>query len=298
MKRTTWRSWLPLLLLIFSITLLVLHETGGLAPVEHSLQYVVAPLQRAATALTEGIGSLFKTVRDVRELEAQVEELQRQRDALLSDNIRLQTYEAEAITLRTMLGFQDENATWGFLGADVVGQEARTGAPYGEVIGQEPNPYLRYVIINVGAEDGVDVGMPVITGGGILVGRAAEVGPHTTKVQLLNDTASRAAVRLQESRATGMVVGQPDGSLRMIYIPQSEEIQVGDFVLTSGLVGGSLPRGLVIGQVAEVVQEDFALHQEAVIRPALDYRRVELVLVITSFQPLLQEEEVEPGVQP
>ena len=101
---------------------------------------------------------------------------------------------------------------------------------------------------------------------------------------------------LQQSRATGLVVGQPDGTLRMLYIPQEEEIQVGDVVLTSGLAG-TLPRGLVIGQVASVEQKDIALFQEAVIRPAVDYREVELVLVVTSFQPLVQEKAL-PGEQP
>jgi rod shape-determining protein MreC len=284
----------PLLLLIFCVTLLVLHETEIFSPVEGGLQFIFVPLQRAATALVEGVGGLFKSVRDVRELETQVAGLQAQVDALLSDNIRLQTYEAEAITLRTLLDFRNDNPTWAFLGADVVGQDACASAPCGEVIGQEPNPYLRYVSVNVGAADGVEVGMPVITGGSTLIGRTAEVGLQTTKVQLLNDTASSVAVRLQASRATGIVVGQPDGSLRMIYIPQSEEVEVGDIVLTSGL-GGGLPRGLVVGQVAEVVRQDFALHQEAVVRPAIDYGQAELVLVITSFEPLLPEEVVEPS---
>lgn len=285
---------MPLLLLIFCVTLLVLHETEIFSPVEGGLQFIFVPLQRAATALVEGVGGLFKSVRDVRELETQVAGLQAQVDALLSDNIRLQTYEAEAITLRTLLDFRNDNPTWAFLGADVVGQDACASAPCGEVIGQEPNPYLRYVSVNVGAADGVEVGMPVITGGSTLIGRTAEVGLQTTKVQLLNDTASSVAVRLQASRATGIVVGQPDGSLRMIYIPQSEEVEVGDIVLTSGL-GGGLPRGLVVGQVAEVVRQDFALHQEAVVRPAIDYGQAELVLVITSFEPLLPEEVVEPS---
>ncbi len=120
-------------------------------------------------------------------------------------------------------------------------------------------------------------------------GVIAEVGPHTAKVQLLADPSSAVAAMLQQTRATGVVAGQPDGSLRMIYIPHEDEVQVGDIVLTSGLAG-TVPRGLIIGQVASVEQKDFALFQEAVVRPALDYRQVEMVVVITSFQPLVLEE--------
>ncbi|HHS97673.1 MAG TPA: rod shape-determining protein MreC [Chloroflexi bacterium] len=296
MRRTTWRTWVPPFLFLLAILLLILHEAGILTPVESGLQYVTAPLQRGATRLIDRAGSLFRTVQEVRELQAQVDELQQQVEALSIENVRLREFQAEVVQLRALLNFAAENPSWTYLGADVVGREACAYAPCGEVIGDEPNPYLRYLSVNVGSEEGVEVGMPVLTGGAVLIGRAAEVGPHTTKVQLLTDTSSAVAAMLQESRATGLVVGQPDGTLRMLYIPQEEEVQVGDVVLSSGLAG-TLPRGLVIGQVAAVEQKDIALFQEAVIRPAVDYRKVELVLVITSFQPLVQEEEP-TGEQP
>lgn len=289
MRRGTWRSWFPLTFLILSILFLALHETRILAPVERGLQVVLAPLQRAATALVRNIGDLSQTVRQVRELRARVAELEEQVNALTIENVRLREYEAEVVQLRGLLGFVEANPTWAFLGADVVGRSACINAPCGDVVGQEPNPYLRYITINVGQADGVAVGMPVVTGGAVLVGRVAETGLHTSKVQLITDPGSNVAAMLQQSRATGLVVGQPDGSLRMLYIPQEDTVQVGDVVLTSGL-GGAFPRGLVLGQVSQVVKQDFALFQEAVIHPAVDYRRVELTLVITSFQPLVQEE--------
>ncbi len=289
MRRRTWRSWLPLTFLILSILFLALHETRILAPVERGLQVVLAPLQRATTALVRDIGDLSQTVRQVRELRARVAELEEQVNALTIENVRLREYEAEVVQLRGLLGFVETNPTWAFLGADVVGRSACINAPCGEVVGQEPNPYLRYVTINVGQADGVTVGMPVVTGGAVLVGRVMETGLHTSKVRLVTDTGHSVAAILQQSRATGLVVGQADGSLRMLYIPQEDTVRVGDIVLTSGL-GGAFPRGLVLGQVVQVVQQDFALFQEAVINPAVDYRRVELALVIQSFQPLVQEE--------
>ncbi|MGB9775819.1 MAG: rod shape-determining protein MreC [Anaerolineae bacterium] len=289
MRRRTWRSWLPLIFLILSILFLALHETRLLAPVERGLQVVLAPLQRAAIALVRDIGNLSQTVRQVRELRARVAELEDQVNALTIENVRLREYEAEVVQLRGLLGFVEANPTWAFLGADVVGRSACINAPCGDVVGQEPNPYLRYLTINVGQADGVAVGMPVVTGGAVLVGRVAEVGLHTSKVRLVTDTGHSVAAILQQSRATGLLVGQADGSLRMLYIPQEDTVQVGDVVLTSGL-GGAFPRGLVLGQVAQVVKQDFALFQEAIINPAVDYRRVELTLVITSFQPLVQEE--------
>ena len=291
MRRGAWRTWLPLLLLVVVILFLILHEIGVLAPVENALQTVVAPLQRWTAGLVRSAGNLFRSVREARELQVQVGELQEQVNALNVENIRLREFEAEVVQLRALLNFAAQNPSWAFLGADVVGRSACVNAPCGEVVGYETNPYLRYLSINAGAEEGAGTGMPVVTvtDGAVLVGRIAETTSHGAKVLLLTDPGSGVAALLQESRATGLVVGQPDGSLRMIYIPQDDQVQVGDVVLTSGL-GGVLPRGLVIGQVAEVQQRDFALHQEAVVRPAVDYRRAELLLVIASFQPLVQEE--------
>ncbi|MBN1955374.1 MAG: rod shape-determining protein MreC [Anaerolineae bacterium] len=289
MRRSLWRSWLPFLLLTLAVLFLVFHETRILAPVESALQVVVAPLQRGGSRLVENIGDLFQTVRELRELRTEVELLREQVDTLTIENVRLREFEAEAIQLRELNHFVSANPTWGFVGVDVIGQSACIASPCGKVLGEEPNPYLRYLSINTGAEEGVMVGMPAVARGAVLVGRVAEVGLHTSRVQLLNDSGSGVAVLLQNSRATGLVVGQPDGSLRMTYVPHGEVVQVGDIVLTSGL-GGVLPRGLIVGQVADVLQQDFALFQEAVIRPALDYRQVEMLLVVSSFQPLVQEE--------
>jgi len=283
------RSWLPLLLLVLGLLLLVLHESGYLNPLENALHYVLDPLQRVFSSVVGITGGLFQTVREVRELRTQVEELSTRVDTLTVENVRLREYEAEVEQYRALLNFTSEYPISAYLGADVVGREACEVFPCGEVVGTEPNPYLRYVTINVGTRQGVEVEMPVVSGGAALVGRVAQVGPRTAKVQLLTDPDSAVAALLQTTRVTGLVVGQPDGTLRMEYIPQEENVSVGDIVLTSGL-GGFLPKGLVIGQVVEVKQIDYALFQAAIVRPAVDFSRLETMLVITTFEPLSLEE--------
>ncbi|MFQ6101207.1 MAG: rod shape-determining protein MreC [Anaerolineae bacterium] len=294
MNQSPRHPWLPLALLVLGLLLLVFHESGYLTPVENALHYVLDPLQRVFSSVAEATGDLFQTVREVRELRARVEDLQAQADALTVENVRLREYEAEAQQLRDLLNFTSEYPVLAFLGADVIGREACGTFPCGEVVGTDPNPYLRYITINVGAQQGVEVGMPVVSGGAALVGRIAEVGPRTAKVQLLTDADSKIAALLQASRVTGLVEGQPDGTLRMEYIPQEESISVGEIVLTSGL-GGFLPKELVIGQVAEVQQMDYELFQAAIVRPVVDFSRLELVLVITAFEQIPLEEPAPEG---
>jgi rod shape-determining protein MreC len=295
MKQSPRRPWLPLVLFVLGLLLLVLHESGYLAPVESVFHYVLDPLQRVFSELVATAGGLFQTVREVRVLRAQVEELQAEVDALTVENVRLREYESEAQQLRDLLNFTSEYPVSAFVGADVVSQEACEIFPCGEVLAADPNPYLRYITINVGSQQGVEVQMPVVSRGAGVVGRVAEVSPRTAKVQLLTDADSAVAALLQTSRATGLVRGQADGTLRMEYIPQEETVQVGDIVLTSGLgseSGGLTPKGLVVGQVTEVLQEDYELFQAAVVRPAVDPSRLEIVLVITAFEQVPLEEPV------
>ena len=293
MNESSRRPWLPLLLLVLGLLLLVFHESGYLTPVENVLHYVLDPLQRVFSSVVEATGGLFETVREVRELRAEVEELQVQVDALTVENVRLREYEAGVEQYRALLNFVSEYPISAYLGADVIGQDACDTFPCGEVVGTETNPYLRYVTINVGARQEVEVGMPVVSSGAGLVGRVAQVGPRTAKVQLLTDPDSAVAALLQTSRVTGLVVGRPDGVLRMEYIPQEESINVGEIVLTSGL-GGFVPKGLVVGQVTEVQQVDYALFQTAIVRPVVDFSRLELVLVITAFEQIPLDEEPPP----
>ncbi len=288
-RRGGERSWLPLVLLILGLLLLVSHESGLLAPVENAAQYVLAPLQRTFWNAAEGTGSLFEGVGERRELRSEVEELRAQVDALTTESVRLREYEAEARELRALLNFASEYPISTFLGAEIVGRDACEALPCADVVGLEPNPYLRYVTINVGARQGVAVGMSVVSGGAGLVGRVTEVGPRMARVQLLSDPDSGVAALLQATRGTGLVVGQQDGTLRMEYVPQEEEIAVGDIVLTSGL-GGMMPRGLVIGQVTEVQQKEYETFQTATVRPAVDFSRLELALVITGFEQVPLDE--------
>jgi rod shape-determining protein MreC len=288
-RRQGERSWLPLVLLIVGLLLLVFHESGLLAPVESATHYVLDPLQRLFSGVVEGTGGVFSTVREVRDLRAENEELRAQVDALKVENVRLREYEAEAQQLRALLNFASDYPISTHLGAEVVSREACEDYPCGDTLGGEPNPYLRYVTINVGAQQAAEVGMSVVSGGAGLVGRISEVGPRTAKVRLLTDPDSAVAALLQTTRGTGLLVGQPDGSLQMKYIPQEEEVRVGDIVLTSGL-GGLMPKGLVIGQVTAVQQREYETFQTATVRPAVDFRRLELALVITGFEEVPLEE--------
>lgn len=254
-------------LLSLSVAALILHQTGNLEPFERFAVRVLSPLQSATSNMVHGFQDISLNFREVDELQARNRELQELVDALLIENVRLREAEIENVTLRAQLEFKQANPTYELVSATVIGRD--------------PNTLINALILDRGSDDGLKPGMPVVTSQG-LVGRISEVTGPSSKVLLITDPSSSVNALIQSSRATGVVQGQLAGRPRMKYIPQEEEIDVGDIVLTSGL-GGSFPNRIVIGQVVDVERRDIELFQSAEIRTSAPLESLEMVMIIRNF---------------
>lgn len=197
------------------------------------------------------------------ELESEVAELQAQ-------VIQLQQQVGETDILAALVDFSRTRSENKYKGA--------------AVIGRDPSPFLHYVIINAGSNDGVLRGMPVVTDQG-LVGRIDAVIADAARVQLITDPASKVNIRLQNAEADASLVGSVTGDITLDLIPQDITVEPGDLVLTSGL-GGGYPPDLIIGQVVNVRSRDFDLFQQATVQPVVDFNRLQIVLVILNFKPV------------
>jgi len=197
------------------------------------------------------------------ELEADVSELQAQ-------VIQLQQEVRETQILAELLDFSRANTENAYRAA--------------AVIGRDPSPFLQYVIINRGSNDGIQRGMPVVTNQG-LVGRVDAVIADAARVQLITDPASNVNVHLQNAEVDASLVGSVTGDVTLDLIPQDVSLEEGDLVLTSGL-GGGYPPDLIIGQVVNPRKRDFDLFQQATVQPVVDFNRLQIVLVIVNFKPV------------
>jgi len=159
------------------------------------------------------------------------------------------------------------------------------------VIGRDPSPFLRYIIINAGSNDDIRRGMPVVTDKG-LVGRVDAVTAEAARVQLISDSASAVNVTLQNSKTEALLAGSLTGDLSLEMIPQDAALQIGDIVLTSGL-GGDYPSNILVGQVISVRKLEAELFQQAVVQPNVDFSRAQYVLVIINFNPV----DINPLIQ-
>ena len=152
------------------------------------------------------------------------------------------------------------------------------------VIGRDPSPFLHYVIINRGSNDGILRGMPVVTDQG-LVGRVDAVIADAARVQLITDPASEVNVHLQNAEVDASLSGSVQGEVSLNLIPQNKKIEIGDLALTSGL-GGGYPPDLIVGQIVTVRTREFDLFQQATVQPVVDFNQLRIVLVIVNFKPV------------
>jgi len=151
-----------------------------------------------------------------------------------------------------------------------------------EIIAGGATPDFRTITIDKGSRDGVRRDMAVIAPDGV-VGRVVVPSGRAAKVQLLIDRNAAAGVIVERSRAQGLVIGGGDDRLQMEYVSEAADIVVGDVVMTSG-IDGIHPKGFLIGHV-ETVEKNGPAYKRIVVKPAVDFRALEEVLVVISPSP-------------
>jgi rod shape-determining protein MreC len=223
----------------------------------------VAPFQELAA---RGVGSVREIWRhyfnlvavshDNRRLEQELA-LEREKEA------RRQELELENERLRSLLGF-----------ARTLPQKAVAA----EIVGKDPSVWFKTVVINKGSSQGLTRGQPAVTAQGV-VGQVVEVSAHQSKLMLLIDQNCAVDALIQRTRARGIVKGASREDCYLDYVMHEEDIQVGDTVVSSGF-DGVFPKGLMIGTVNSVSFRGSDFFKEVRIAPAVDFDKLEEVLVI------------------
>lgn len=165
--------------------------------------------------------------------------------------------------LRHLLGFQEE--------------VSRPMIP-AQVVGRDPSPWSKTVIVDKGSQDGVRQGAPVVIPEGI-VGVVVEASGRYAKVLLLIDPNSAIDALVQRTRARGIVKGGGAGYCVFDYVLRKHEINVGDTVVSSGL-DGVFPKGLRVGRVSEIVRLNAGIFQKVSVTPYVNFEVLEEVFII------------------
>lgn len=152
-----------------------------------------------------------------------------------------------------------------------------------EVIGKDPSPWFKTIVIDKGLQDGVDKGLPVVMPEGV-VGLVTNAAHHYATVLLLIDQNSAIDALVQNSRARGIIEGEPTGRCRLKYVLRKYEVKIGEVVISSGL-DGVFPKGFRVGYVSEVTKPNAGIFQEVTVTPYIDFEKLEEVLVVLDRPP-------------
>jgi rod shape-determining protein MreC len=251
------------LLLVFTVLSLSLKSSPALRKVQGLVVSMTAPglegleyVGRSAKQLWLGYFYLVGVRRQNAELQRQLEEY-KQRE------VKFHEAEQALTRLETLLDLKRQVAL------PVIGAR---------VIAYDPTLWSRAAIINQGKAQGVKEGLPVLAPQGI-VGRIVGLYPEYSKVMLIVDRKSSADAMVQRTRIRGMLNGKGGNRCSLEFVPKNADVQVGDLVLASGLVG-LYPKGLVFGKVTAANKKNPGVFQEIEVSPNVDLSTLEEVLVV------------------
>jgi rod shape-determining protein MreC len=248
--------------------LIILSLIGMLAPAESAGRVPLTFLEDffgGASTSFEGTASELAEIRGLRVRNA---ELEQALIDLQSEVAELREYRSDYDRLAELLNYTTRE-DWNYVAADVIGRDT-TG--------------VQAVHIDRGTRDGVEVGDPVVSQAG-LVGRVTEVSATGAEVLLITDPASSVNARVQSSRDNGLVQGTISGDLILAFLDTEAEVLPGDLVVSSGETQ-AFPADLILGQVTSVSLTDDELFQQAPIDSLVNFSRLEIVLVITNWEPI------------
>jgi rod shape-determining protein MreC len=161
-----------------------------------------------------------------------------------------------------------------------------------QVIAVDATPWFRTFTVDRGTGDGVRQDLAVIAPNGVVGRVVGTPGPRAAKVQLLIDRNAAAGALIERTRAAGVVTGVDGQSLlRMDYVSNLEDVQIGDAVVTSG-TDGIYPKGFIIGTVADVRRGD-DLYKSILVAPVVEFANLEDVLIVLNNDRFTQAEENE-----
>ncbi|HXN07332.1 MAG TPA: rod shape-determining protein MreC [Nitrospiria bacterium] len=278
------RRFVFFILLLSVLILVFFFGPGKSSPsfFQHPVQFVGYLIESAGRSVINGVSGVWNGYLNLVHTQERYAGLARDYDVLKGENLRLKEMEAENERLRLLLG---------------ISPPVPLNLTAARVIMRDPTNWYQSLTIDKGSESGILPGMGVIAPDGV-VGRVIRSGYKSAIVLLAIDRNSAVAVLIGRTRDEGILEGTSRGFARIKYISPDVKIEPGDQILTSGLTS-TFPKGFAVGTVVRVARpedpgetgqgkegepniraSDPFLRVE--VKPAVNFSRVEEVMVITS----------------
>ena len=251
-------------------------------PLRFVANYTVIPFQKGISYAGQWMSDVSANFQTMEEMRSENESLQSKVDELTIDNTRLRQEQYELERLRELYKLDENYSDYEKIGARVISNNGTN--------------WFSDFTIDKGSNDGIKENCNVLAGSG-LVGVVTEVGPNYARVQSIIDDASNVSAMMLSTSDLCMVEGNleliADGRLRFERLPNNDnEIEVGEQVVTSH-VSDRFVQGLFIGYVSDIEVDSNNLTRSGYITPAVDFSKLQEVLVITKTKDDLVNEQTE-----
>lgn len=245
--------------------LVIFHYINLFNPIEGYIIKLLSPIQEKTYSMVLGAKEFKTNWINKRDLIEENKALEQKLKELKVDRSKVNSLESENKLLKDELRFI---------------KESQLNTVTAKIITGVSDSLSKSVVINHGSDSGIEKGMAVISGDGIMIGKIYEVYSDHSKVLLLTDNKSRVAATIQNlDKTTGLVEGQFGLSFSMTNIPQDQEIKEGDLIVSSGLEG-KIPKDLLIAQVDSINQVESEIFKTALLSPIVSLDNLSYVLVI------------------
>jgi rod shape-determining protein MreC len=263
-KFITTKIFIVVLVVAVCGLLIFLNPSNFFSPVRTIFLEIFSPFQKIAYLSSLKLERAREFIFSIGQIKKENEKLLKENQKLLSENAKLSDTKRQNDVLKEQLGllprekFALENAY---------------------VIGQDPNGFGNWIEISKGSGSGIGEGMPVIVSEGFLIGKIGEVQKNSSQVILTTNPRSIVNAMVSETGTKGIVRGEFGLGIIFDMILQTETVNPGDAVITSG-IGKGVPRGIFIGNVRDVKLSSDRLFQQATVVSPVQFSKLEIVSVI------------------
>ena len=277
MKEYLKKNGIRIVIILFAVIVIILVSSvtrgGNVSFLQNATGVIASPLQKVVSSTVNWFDTIYGYLYQYDSLMAENESLRAQlADAQQSARDGIEASE-ENVRLRELLNLRDKNSSFVLESSKVV-------------LWSSSN-WSSSFTISKGKSSGIELGDPVITEYGVVVGQITELGENWATVSTLIDVDMSVGAFIGETGTSGMVVGEfslmKKKQAKLTYLADGAQIFAGDDVLTSGQ-GGAFPQGLVIGTISAVQSEAGGQIEYRIIEPTCDFDSLVQVFIIKDFE--------------
>ncbi|WP_313756310.1 rod shape-determining protein MreC [Tissierella sp.] len=248
-------------------------ERIALSKFEKLVGNIFTPIGRVSNSIGKGLSDFFNNIKNISKLKEENEELKKQVAKLEEENRNYINIIGKTDYLKNEIKLLDKTS-FNLISAQVVGKE--------------PGNWFDRFTIDKGIKDGIKKGSTVIQGIEMeqntiiegIVGRVVDVGDNWAKIITVVDEISSISFKILRTQDGGIISGSIDGEVSGYLFDNKADVIKGDKLFTSGL-GGVFIKDIYIGEVDEVVSDDEDLMKKIKVKPAMNFKKLYKVFVIS-----------------